>query len=52
MEIGLGELPFSGVSLTYREFDIHAVEKDTGFVPEVSFEEGIRKTAAWIREEG
>lgn len=51
MEIGLGELPFSGVSLTYREFDIHAVEKDTGFVPEVSFEEGIRKTAAWIREE-
>ena len=52
VEIGLGELPFSGVSLTYREFDIHAVEKDTGFVPEVSFEEGIRKTAAWIREEG
>lgn len=52
IEIGLGELPFSGVSLTYREFDIHAVEKDTGFVPEVSFEEGIRKTAAWIREEG
>ena len=52
VEIGLGELPFSGVSLTYREFDIHAVEKDTGFVPEVSFEEGIRRTAEWIREEG
>ena len=52
VEIGLGELPFSGVSLTYREFDIHAVKMDTGFVPEVSFEEGIRRTAAWIREEG
>ncbi len=49
-EIGLGEIPFHGVSLTYEEFDIHAVEKDTGFLPEVSFADGIKKTAAWIRE--
>lgn len=50
MEIGLGEIPFHGVSLTYEEFDIHAVEKDTGFLPQVSFADGIKKTAAWIRE--
>lgn len=48
-EIGLGEIPFEGVSLSYQEFDIQAVQKDTGFVPEVSFEEGIRLTAEWIK---
>lgn len=50
MEIGLGEIPFHGVSLTYEEFDIHAMERDTGFLPQVSFADGIKKTAAWIRE--
>ena len=52
IEIGLGEIPFNGVSLTYKEFDINAVKDDTGFVPEVSFKEGINNTVAWIREEG
>lgn len=51
-EIGLGELPFHGVSLAYNEFDIDAVRKDTGFVPAVSFAEGIRRTADWIRGMG
>ena len=52
IEIGLGELPFNGVSLTYKEFDINAVKKDTGFIPEISFKDGIEKTIAWIREIG
>lgn len=52
IEIGLGELPFNGESLTYKEFDICAVKNDTGFVPEVSFEEGIKNTIAWIKELG
>ena len=47
---GLGELTFEGVSLAYSEFDIEAVKKDTGIVPEISFAEGIRRTIAWIRE--
>ena len=50
LAIGLGELPFQGVSLTYREFDTDAVRRDTGFVPEISFAEGIRRTVEWIRE--
>ncbi len=49
-EIGLGEIPFGGVSLGYDEFDIYAVMKDTGFVPVISFPEGIKKTVAWIKE--
>jgi len=50
IEIGLGERPFNGVSLTYKEFDINAVKDDTGFVPEVLFDEGIRRTIAWLKE--
>lgn len=50
--IGLGEIPFKGVSLTYNEFDIYAVKSDTGFVPQVSFAEGIKKTMEWIKEVG
>ena len=49
IEIGLGELPFSGVSLTYNEFDIEAVKNDTGFVPETSFSEGINMTLKWLK---
>ena len=49
VEIGLGELPFNGVSLTYKELDINAVKNDTGFIPEVCFSEGIKKTAAWMK---
>lgn len=49
IEIGLGEIPFNGVSLSYKEFDINAVKNDTGFVPKVSFDEGIRRTVEWIR---
>lgn len=50
LKIGLGEFPFSGVSLTYEEFDINAVKNDTGFVPKVSFTDGINNTIKWIKE--
>lgn len=50
IEIGLGEIPFDGITLSYEEFDIHAIKNDTGFVPEVSFADGIKKTTEWIRE--
>ena len=52
IEIGLGELPFNGVSLSYKEFDVEAVKNDTGFIPKVSFAEGIKNTIEWIREVG
>lgn len=52
IQIGFGEFPFNGVSLTYKEFDIEAVKKDTGFVPEVPFGEGIKKTVKWLKESG
>ena len=45
-----GELLFHGLSLTYTEFDIYAVEKDTGFIPAISFDEGILRTIEWMKE--
>lgn len=50
IQIGLGELPFNGVSLTYKEFDVNAVKNDTSFVPEVDFAAGIKNTITWLRE--
>ena len=52
LEIGLGDLPFNGISLTYEEFDTGAVRRDTGFRPETGFPEGIRRTIAWLRDRG
>ena len=52
IKIGLGEILFNGVSLTYKEFDVNAVRNDTGFVPNVSFKEGIKNTIEWIKEVG
>lgn len=50
-QIGLGELPFNGVSLSYEEFDVGRLKADTGFVPKIDFREGIRRTAEWIKEQ-
>lgn len=50
MEIGLGEIPFHGISLSYEEFDRNTVRDDTDFAPQVSFAEGIRNTVDWLRE--
>lgn len=46
--IGLGDLPFNGISLSYKEFDIKAVLNDTGFCPEIEFRDGIKKTISWL----
>lgn len=49
LEIGLGDIPFQGVSLDYAtQFNAKALNHDTGFCPLVSFQEGIRLTTEWI----
>lgn len=50
-EIGLGDLPFNGVSLQYDEFNSSAVYEDTDFEPEVSFVQGIKNTIEYIKKE-
>ena len=51
IKIGLGELEYNGISLTYEEFDRDAIRKDTGFVPKTEFKAGIKKTIEWLKEE-
>lgn len=48
-EIGLGDIPFKGVNISYSQFDLKKVEKDTGYKNQVPFAEGIKMTAEYIR---
>ena len=44
-----GEIPLKGTPLTYQEFDTTKLER-MGFVPKISFAEGIGLTRDWILE--
>ncbi len=49
-ELGLGEVPYAPKQVMYLCADITSLTEDTGFVPRVSFDEGIRQTVAWYDE--
>ena len=49
-ELIFGAVPFTGQALDYTEFDCGKMET-LGIMPEVSFSEGIRKTADWVLSE-
>ncbi len=51
VELGLGDIPFKGVSIDYSQFDMKQIEIDTGYKNQVPFEDGIRMTADFIRRE-
>lgn len=51
LEIGLGELPYYPNQVMHLEADITNLTEDTGFVPRYSFEDGIRETVDWAKEE-
>lgn len=46
--LGFGKIRSNVINLPKNTFDVTALSKDTGFVPSVSFEDGIRRTALWI----
>lgn len=49
--LGLGDIPFKGANISYNQFDLKKVERDTGYKNKVSFKEGIKLTADYIRSE-
>lgn len=51
LEIGLGERDYYPNQVMNLCADITELTEDTGFFPEVSFEEGIRKTIMWFQGE-
>lgn len=50
-KVTLGAIPYQENQVMYLCADISRLTAETGFVPETSFEEGIRKTIGWCREQ-
>lgn len=50
LEVGYGEVPYSPQQVMFLQADTASLRADTGFVPEVPFEEGVRRTIAWMKE--
>lgn len=46
-----GSVPYTGAQLPAERFSIEQLTKDTGFVPQISFEEGLFRTMEWLRQE-
>ncbi|WP_099203838.1 NAD-dependent epimerase/dehydratase family protein [Scatolibacter rhodanostii] len=45
-----GKVSFEGGSLSANAFDTTPLHTDTGFIPEISFREGVERTMKWIQE--
>ncbi len=46
-----GNVPFTGINLPLETFSIDELVVDCGFKPDVSFEDGIKRTFEWLKEE-
>lgn len=47
--LNLGAIPFNGVVQPEETFDCTKLVEDTGYMPRVSFADGIKKTVEWLR---
>lgn len=50
-ELFFGEIPYQENQVMYLCADISELTKDTGFLPEYSFEDGMKETIEWYRKE-
>lgn len=48
LPLAIGALPYAPKQVMHLQADINALRADTGFVPKVSFPEGVHKTIAWM----
>ncbi|MGL4108633.1 NAD-dependent epimerase/dehydratase family protein [Clostridium sp. LP20] len=49
-QVGFGEIPYSENQVMYLCADISELTKDTGFIPKISFEEGIKNTIKYCEK--
>lgn len=49
--LGFGKITSNVISLPKETFDVEKLRRDTGFEMSIPFEEGIRRTALWIRQD-
>ncbi len=50
-ELGFGEMEFNGIYLDQDDYSIEQLSKDTGFLPKLTFAQGIQQTSAWIKSQ-
>lgn len=50
LELGIGEIEYGRSQIMHLCADISKIKKDTGFKPAVNFEQGIKETIKWCRE--
>ena len=48
-EIGFGDVPYASKQVMHLCADINELAKDTGWMPDYLFEEGIKETIEWYR---
>lgn len=51
INLQLGAIPYNGIALSNEEFNAEKIVADTGFVPSIPFEDGIKITIDWLRKE-
>jgi len=51
LDIGFGEVDYYPGQVMYLCADISALQKDTGFAPDYTFEEAVKETVKWYKEE-
>lgn len=49
LPVGVGDIPYKSSKIDNQIMDISELMKDTGFIPTVSFEEGIERTIDYFR---
>ena len=49
-KLGIGKLPYRDKQVMHLVADISDLKRDTGFMPQVDFAEGIRRTCEYIKE--
>ena len=52
LKVGFGELPYYPNQVMHLEADISNLTEDTGFIPQYSFEDGIKETIEWCKNSG
>lgn len=51
LPLGFGQVAYGPKQVMHLQADISPLTRDTGFVPQTGFTEGIRKTIEWVRKE-
>lgn len=49
VELCFGKRPYAEKQVMYLSADISDLQRDTGFVPGISFHEGIKRTMEWVK---